>query len=108
MSRDLLSDANEAVAAARERLSDEELRDRLETLSSRLQSQAERDTTPALGTLDRIQNGLEEVASSADDATVTEQLEDARENIFSFLETLEDRGMKQHGWSVGSESNGAA
>lgn len=103
MSRDLLYDAIEEVEATREALPDGEVSDRLETLSSRLESQAERDATPALGTLDRIQNGLEEVASEADDEAVTDRLETARERIFSFLETLEDRGMKQHGWSQNTE-----
>lgn len=99
MSRGLLYEAIEEVEATREILPDGELDDRLETLSSQLETQAERDATPALGTLDRIQNSLEEVASEADNEAVKERMETAREHIFSFLGTLEDRGMKQHGWS---------
>ena len=78
-------------------LPDGDVDDRLEKLTTRIESQAERDTTPALGTLDRVQHSIEEVASDADDEAVKVRLENGREHIFSFLETLDDRGMKQHG-----------
>ena len=105
MYRDELENAVEEIEATKRAVSDEEVKNRLETLSSRLQSQAERETTPALGALDRIQNSLAEIAAESGDETVTERLENAREGIFSFLETLDDRGMKQHGWSQNTNTD---
>jgi len=99
MTRDLLRDAAGEIDAAIEAVTDPEVRDSLETHADRLRSQAEREATPALGALDRIQNGLADVAADDDDETVVGHLERAREGIFDFLGTLDDRGMTQHGWT---------
>jgi len=97
MTRDFLRQAADAVEAGQDGVADTEARERLERLSDQLRSQAERSTTPALGALDRIQRALREVAAETDDETVADHLETARERILSFLETLDDRGMRQHG-----------
>jgi predicted transcriptional regulator len=96
MSRDSLDQAADAVNTAIEVSTDEEIKERLDQLGSKLESQATRDTTPALGILDRVQTKLREIGSETQDQTVAESLADAREHILSFLGTLDDRGMKQH------------
>lgn len=96
MSQELLFRALEAVETARESATSSEMRERLDKLASHLESQAERETTPALGTLDRVQTKLGEIEADTDAQTVADALEEARENILSFLGTLDDRGMKQH------------
>lgn len=96
MSRDRLVRAINAVGTAREATTDGETGDRLAQLESHLESQANRDTTPALGTLDRVQTKLHEIEDEASDPTVEGSLADARQHILSFLGTLDDRGMKQH------------
>lgn len=106
MSRALLHQAADEVDTGERKITDTEASDRLRTLADQLRSQAERNTTPALGVLDRIQHALREIAAETDDETVSDCLETARERIFSFLETLDDRGMKQHGWSQNAKSNG--
>jgi len=108
MSRNLLHRAADEVEAARADATDPDATDRLGTLGDHLRSQAERDATPALGALDRIQHGLGEVAEETDDEAVTDRLDGARERILSFLGTLDDRGMKQHGWSENTGTNGPA
>jgi hypothetical protein len=105
MTRDLLHQTAREVENVRDDVDDDDVRNRLATLADRLQSQAEREATPALGTLDRIQNALREIAAEIDDETVSDRLENAREQIFEFLGTLDDRGMKQHGWSENTESD---
>lgn len=105
MTRDLLHQIAEEVGNVRDDVDDDDVRNRLEILADRLQSQAEREATPALGTLDRIQNALHEIATETDDETVSDRLENARKRIFEFLGTLDDRGMKQHGWSENAESD---
>lgn len=92
--------------ATREEVTDADLDDRLTKLAERLRTQADRKATPALGSLDRIQLALQEIAATTDDETVRTGLETAREEIFSFLGTLEDRGMKQHGWDPDTNSQG--
>lgn len=99
MARTLLHKAADEVDATRAELQDAETDERLSTLAERLRTQADREATPALGALDRIQLALQEITAEIDDETVADGLETAREAIFSFLETLDDRGMKQHGWS---------
>jgi len=96
MSRNLLVQAIDAVDTAREAITDSETDDRLAQLKSHLDSQAERDATPALGTLDRVQTKLRDIEDEANDPAVEESLADARQHILSFLGTLDDRGMKQH------------
>jgi hypothetical protein len=108
MTRDLLHRAADEVDAGRNRSTDAEARDRLGTLSDQLRSQAERDTTPALGVLDRIQHALREISAETDDETIGDHLGTARERILSFLETLDDRGMRQHGGDRNGRSNGPA
>lgn len=108
MSRDLLHHAADKMDAAREEVIDSETSDRLRLLADQVRSQAERDATPALGTLDRIQHALREIATETDDETVRDHLETARERIFSFLGTLDDRGMKQHGSNQNAQPNGPA
>jgi len=99
MTRDILTDAADEVDTAKEAISDPEARDRLETLANQLRSQASREATPALGALDRIHVKLRDIEGQTDTTTVTEAIEHAREDILAFLETLDDRGMKQHGWT---------
>lgn len=106
MSRTLLHQAADEVATGGREITDTEASDRLRTLADQLRSQAERNATPALGALDRIQYALHEIAAETDDETVSDRLETARGRIFSFLETLDDRGMKQHGWSENAKPNG--
>lgn len=91
--------------ATREEVTDADTDDRLSKLAERLRTQADRNVTPALGSLDRIQLALREIAATTDDETVRTGLETAREEIFSFLGTLEDRGMKQHGWDPDTSSH---
>lgn len=98
MSRNLLKSAANEVDTAKEATSHTETSDRLETLANKLRSQAERDSTPALGTLDRVHTKLRRIEDQTDDATIRETIESAREDIMDFLETLDDRGMQQHGW----------
>lgn len=92
----MLVQAVEAIERARDSTPNPERRERLDRFSSRLQSQAEREATPALGTLDRIHTKLGNIEAETDDQTVTDSLTQAREHVLSFLGTLEDRGMKQH------------
>jgi predicted RNase H-like nuclease (RuvC/YqgF family) len=96
MSRDLLMRAVDAVETARDATTSSDKRERLEQLGSQLQAQADRDATPALGALDRVQTKLREIENGTDEETVTDALAEAREHILSFLGTLDDRGMKQH------------
>lgn len=96
MSRDALVEAIDAVETAGEAAPDTEVEERLDQLKSHLETQATRDGTPALGTLDRVQTKLREITEETSDSTVAESLEEAREYILSFLETLDDRGMQQH------------
>lgn len=97
MTRDLLYQAVTDVENASREISGSEQRAQLNALANQLHTQAERDAPPALGALDRIQHYLGEIAEQADDELVRENLETARGRIFSFLETLEDRGMTQRG-----------
>ncbi|MEF8979587.1 MAG: hypothetical protein V5A39_12070 [Haloarculaceae archaeon] len=99
MSRELLEQAVDAVETARESTTDSETDERLAQLKTHLQSQTERDATPALGTLDRVQTKLRDIEDETDNSRVAESLSKAREQILSFLGTLDDRGMKQHGWT---------
>jgi len=96
MSRELLEQAVDAVETARESTTDSETDERLAQLKTHLQSQADRDATPALGTLDRVQTKLRDIEDESDNSRVAESLAEAREQILSFLGTLDDRGMKQH------------
>lgn len=107
MTRDLLRRAAGEVEAAREAIPEPEARDRLEALSDQLRAQAERGTTPALGALDRVHVKLGEIQRQTGQATATEAIERAREDILAFLETLDDRGMKQHGESRNDDANGS-
>ncbi|WP_101296026.1 DUF7553 family protein [Halegenticoccus soli] len=108
MARDLLHQAADNVEAVETERPAKDTSNRLASLADQLRSQAQRDATPALGVLDRIQHALHDIAEETDDDTVSNRLEDAREQIFTFLETLEDRGMKQHGWSENKEPNASA
>jgi hypothetical protein len=105
MSADLLVQAVDAVERARDATTSHDKRDRLEQLGSQLQSQADRNATPALGALDRVQTKLREIENETDEETVTEALGEAREHILSFLGTLDDRGMKQHRGGTGSAND---
>lgn len=96
MTRDLLRQAAEKVDAAGADVAGAETSDRLAVLADRLRSQAEREATPALGVLDRVHAKLREIETETDEPAVGETLESAREDVMSFLETLDDRGMKQH------------
>lgn len=108
MTRDLLTHAAEEVDTAKRAVGNQDLGDRLDTLADQLRSQADRTATPALGTLDRVHAKLREIEHQTDDTTVTEALERARQDILSFLDTLDDRGMKQHGWSQDAETDDSA
>lgn len=105
MTREQLDRAARAVERAGEATADADRSERLADLADRLRSQSERDATPALGVLDRIQYSLDEVADETDDGAVAEDLEDAREHVFAFLGTLDDRGMTQHGLPTDPETN---
>lgn len=105
MTYDLLYHAAEEVDTAGKNVSDTDTSDRLESLADQLRSQGDRETTPALGTLARIHTKLRTIETEADEPTVSEALERARKHILSFLETLDDRGMKQHGGSRNAETN---
>lgn len=105
MTHDLLYQAAEAVDTAGEEVSDTDTSDRLGSLADQLRSQADRETTPALGVLDRIHTKLRAIETEADEPTVSEALERARNHVLSFLETLDDRGMKQHGGRRNAEPN---
>ncbi|QIO25141.1 hypothetical protein [Haloarcula sp. JP-L23] len=104
MSRDDLMRAVKAVEAASDAVADPAVRERLDQLAEHLRLQAERDGTPALGALDRIQYALHDIATHTNDS-VTTQVEHSRDLIFDFLETLDDRGMTQHGLPVETHSN---
>ena len=108
MTHDTLVHAVSAVEAACEDAHDTEISERLDQLADYLRSQADRDGTPALGGLDRIQHSLQEVASQTDQEAVTTRIDEARDLIFSFLDTLDDRGMKQHGLSTNTEPNSSS
>lgn len=79
MARNLLADAADEVNTAKEAVSDPDARDRLEVLADRLQSQADRKTTPAFGVLDRIHAELREIERQTDDPIATGAIERARE-----------------------------
>jgi tRNA-dihydrouridine synthase len=96
MSRELLREAVDGVETARDATDDSGIADSLAELATHLQSHAEREATPALGTLDRVQTKLRAIESETSDPTVSESLAAAREHILSFLDTLDDRGMQQH------------
>jgi hypothetical protein len=108
MTHDTLVQAVNAVEAASEDAHDTEISERLDQLAAHLQSQAEREGSPALGGLDRIQHSLQEVASRTDQEAVTTRIDKARDLIFSFLDTLDDRGMKQHGLQTDMEQNSSS
>jgi hypothetical protein len=96
MSRELLVEAHAAVERVRDEVSGTDTRDLLEDLATRLHHQAEREGTPALGTLDRINAKLEDVEGGIADEEAFHAIHQAPEHILSFLATLDDRGMKQH------------
>lgn len=104
MNRELLTQTIEEVQEAIEAADSSETQERLEALADRLRYQAEeKQSTPALGTLDRIQHSFEEIVDQTGDEEVAKPLNRAREHIFSFLGTLDDRGMTQHGWTPKTE-----
>lgn len=105
MARDVLHHAAGEVDAASEAVTDPDTRDRLAGLADQLRSQAEREATPALGALDRIHTKLREIKHDADEPPASDALENAQDDILSFLETLDDRGMKQHGESQNANEN---
>lgn len=105
MARDLLHHAADEVETAREDMPDTDTSNRLEVLTDQLRSQADRESTPALGALDRIHTKLRTIEAQASEPTVSEALSRACEHILSFLETLDDRGMKQHGRPRNAETN---
>jgi ectoine hydroxylase-related dioxygenase (phytanoyl-CoA dioxygenase family) len=107
MTTDLLYRAADQVDAAREATTDTEVSDRLQTLANQLRSQAGRDATPALGTLDRIHAKLREIEAQTDETASRAAIERARDDILAFLQTLDDRGMKQHGSSQNPDANGS-
>lgn len=98
-----LDRAARTVREASEAAADAGRSERLAGLADTLRDQAERDATPALGVLDRVQYSLDEVADRTDDEAVAAGLADAREHVFAFLETLDDRGMTQHGLPTDAE-----
>ena len=108
MTHDTLVHAVNAVETASEDASDTEISERLDQLAGHLRSQAERDGPPALGGLDRIQHSLQEVATQTDQEAVTTRMDEARDLIFSFLDTLDDRGMQQHGLATNTEPNSSS
>lgn len=92
------------VTQASDAATDSATSNRLDNLAGRLRHQAaEKQSTPALGALDRIRYGLEEVAEQSSNEAVSEPLAHAQEHIMSFLEALDDRGMTQHGWTPDNE-----
>ena len=105
MTHNTLVQAVRAVEAASADAHDAEISERLDQLAAYLRSQAERDGTPALGGLDRIHHSLQEAASQTDQESVTTRIDEARDHIVSFLDTLDDRGMKQHGLPTNRELN---
>lgn len=105
MARNLLNHAAGEVDAASEAVTDPDTRDRLAGLADQLRSQAEREATPALGALDRIHTKLREIQHYTGEPSASEALENAQDDILSFLETLDDRGMKQHGESQNADEN---
>lgn len=102
MARDSLRRAAQELEAAGE-AADPATSDRLSALAGQLRSQADREATPALGALARVDAKLREIASRTDDGAVEASVERARERVLSFLGTLDDRGMEQHGWGDGGE-----
>lgn len=96
MSRELLTEAREAIEDARDSTTSTDRRERLHRFAAQLQSQADRETTPALGTLDRVQTKLRDIQAESDEDSVADALQRAREHILDFLGTLDDRGMQQH------------
>ena len=108
MTHDTLVNAVSAVEGASEEAHDTEISERLDQLAGYLQLQADRDGTPALGGLDRIQHSLQEVASQTDQEAVTTRIGEARDLIVSFLDTLNDRGMQQHGLPTNREPNSSS
>lgn len=106
MSREPLTDAADELDAARDQTADPAVCDRLETLAGCLRSQADREATPALGTLDRVQVKLREIEDQTDDTTVVAAVDSACEQILSFLGTLDDRAMTQHGRTGDEEEAG--
>ncbi|PSQ18623.1 hypothetical protein BRD00_04890 [Halobacteriales archaeon QS_8_69_26] len=98
MTRDPLYRAADRVDEAAE-AADPDASDRLAGLAGQLRSQADREATPALGGLDRIHSKLRDVEGAVEDPEVAAPIADAREDVLSFLETLPDRGMRQHGRS---------
>lgn len=108
MTHDLLHQAADEVEATGEQLTDPATRTRLSTLADQLRAQADREAPPALGALARVQHALREIAADTDDEEVHARLEYAIEQLVSFLETLDDRGMTQHGWDQHTDPNDAA
>jgi hypothetical protein len=94
-SRDLLTAVADEVETASGVVPDSEVRERPEVLAGQLRSQAEREVTPALGVLDRVQTKLRGIQRQTNDATATAAIERARDDIPAFLDTLDDREMKR-------------
>lgn len=108
MAHELLTRAADAVDAAGAATTDTAASDRLRTLADQLRAQAERDTTPALGALDRVLVKLREIEGLTDEPTTGEAIERARQDVLAFLGTLDDRGMKQHGGGRNADADGSA
>lgn len=105
MTHEMLVQAVRAVEAASDEARDPEISARLARLADHLRMQAEREGTPALGGLDRIHHALQEVTTQTEVEAVITQVDDAQIRIVSFLDTLDDRGMKQHGLVTNTNAN---
>lgn len=88
MPREELRSASEIIADAADAVGDP-VSSRLNEHARQLASLAERDRSPDHGRLDRHQQTLSQIASEADDQTVTDAVTQANELIAAFRENLE-------------------
>jgi len=86
MTREELRDASETLAAVSDHAGD--AGDRLADLADQLETLATREKGPDHGRLARILNALSEVEEDAP-ATVADAIDEARERIVAYRETVE-------------------
>jgi hypothetical protein len=80
--------AADTLGEVRERVSDSETADRIDTFTDQLRNMADADRGPDHGRLDRVMHGLREVAEELGDEN-SEAVADARSHVRSYRETVE-------------------
>jgi hypothetical protein len=88
MAREALQAASNVLRRAAEQVGDEELEDRIYSQSNQMAKLAAREQGPDHGRLDRHMHTLHELAGETE-GDVREDVEEAREQLRTYRETLE-------------------